>query len=93
MNGVWGRGARVIQTPTSLIGAGGKAAEAPGLGAPPRGSADGDGGLTRSRVPCGRNTRGFVAFRIDWRPAGDDLAPCGQETVFRATSMSGFGPR
>jgi hypothetical protein len=23
-------------------------------------------------VPCGRDTRGFVAFRIDWRPAGDD---------------------
>jgi Predicted membrane protein (DUF2157) len=72
MDGVWGRGARVIQTPKSLIGAGSKAAEAPGLGAPPRGSADGDGGLTRPRVPCGRDTRGFVAFRVDWPPAGDN---------------------
>ena len=65
MDGVWGRGARVIQTPKSLTGAGGKAAEAPGLGAPPRGSADGDGGLTTPRVSCGRDTRGFVAFRLD----------------------------
>jgi hypothetical protein len=70
IGGVWGRGARVIQTPKSLIGAGSKAAEAPGLGAPPRGSAGGDGGLTRPRVPCGRDTRGFVAFRVDWAPAG-----------------------
>jgi hypothetical protein len=44
MDGVWGRGARVIQTPKSLIGAGSKAAEAPGLGAPPRGSAEGTQG-------------------------------------------------
>jgi len=35
MDGVWGRGARVIQTPKSLIGAGSKAVEAPGLGAHP----------------------------------------------------------
>src|SRR4029453_4688330 len=72
IDGVWGRGARVIQTPKSLIGAGSKAAEAPGQGAPPRGSADGDAGLTRSRVPRGRDTRDFGAFTVDRVPAGDD---------------------
>jgi len=35
MDGVWGRGARVIQTPKSLTGAGSKTAEAPGLGPNP----------------------------------------------------------
>jgi hypothetical protein len=35
MDGVWGRGARGIQTPKSLIGAGSKAAEALGLGPHP----------------------------------------------------------
>jgi hypothetical protein len=45
MDGVWGREARVIQTPKSLIGVGSKAAEASGLGGPPpRGSADGTQG-------------------------------------------------
>jgi hypothetical protein len=68
----WGRGARVVQTPKSFIGAGSKAAEAPGLGAPPRGSADGTRVLTRPRVSCGRDTRGFVVFRVDCRPAADD---------------------
>jgi hypothetical protein len=92
MDGVWGRRPRVIQTRKSLIGAGSKAAEAPGLGAPPRGSVDGDTGLTRPRVSCGRDARGFVASGLSGPPPGTTIAPCGQETVFRATSTSGFGP-
>jgi hypothetical protein len=39
MDGVWGRRPRVIQTPKSLVGAGSKAAEAPGLGGPHPGAA------------------------------------------------------
>jgi hypothetical protein len=89
MDGVWGREARVIQTPKSLIGVGSKAAEAPGLGGPTPGQRRWDAGLTRPRVSCGRDTRGFVAFRVDWPPPATTIAPCGQGTVFRATSMSG----
>jgi hypothetical protein len=72
MDGVWGRGAWVVQTPKSLIGAGSKAAEAPGLGGPTPGQRRWDAGLTRPWVSCGRDTRGFVTFRVDWAPAWDD---------------------
>src|SRR6266511_3498226 len=58
--------------PKSLTGARQHGGRSSGPGAPPRGSADGDAGLTRSRVSCGRDTRDFVAFRVDWAPAGDD---------------------